>query len=134
MPKPLFSQQRGPVLESRHPGFLALLAWRNTAGKAHWAIGGAFATVVLGTMLGRMELGRHWPVDVTGGLVVGLIALRIITLLHRNPGVQDSRTEVTRLSPANELAGSVARVARSVKTFTGLVRMRRAASDKPLNA
>ncbi len=63
-------------------GFLALLAWRNTEGRTRWLIAGTFGAIVLGTMLGRMELGRHWPVDVTGGLLVGLIALRIVSLLH----------------------------------------------------
>lgn len=64
-------------------GFLALLAWRNTNGWVRWLVAGSFALVVMGTMLGRMELGRHWPVDVTAGLIVGLIALRILSLLHR---------------------------------------------------
>lgn len=81
-------------------GFLALLAWRNTTGRVRWLIAGSFALVVMGTMLGRMELGRHWPVDVTAGLIVGLIALRILSLLHRPASSRPEPARVVEPSAA----------------------------------
>jgi len=33
-------------------------------------------------MLGRIELGKHWPVDTLAGLIAGLIALRIVIAIH----------------------------------------------------
>jgi membrane-associated phospholipid phosphatase len=46
----------------------------------------AFATIVLATMLGRIELGRHWPVDTLAGLLIGLMAVRSLVLAHHFMG------------------------------------------------
>ena len=66
-------------------GFLAYLAWR--AAPARWrpAIVPAYAGLVLATMLGRVELGRHWPVDTVAGALAGLIALRLVVVLDGGP-------------------------------------------------
>lgn len=76
-------------------GFLALLAWRKVGHYrgATAIIVGAFAAIVLGTMLGRVALGRHWPVDVVAGLIVGLVALRILALLHAPGGRGEATPE-----------------------------------------
>ena len=44
------------------------------------AIVAAYAGLVLATMLGRIELGRHWPVDTVAGALAGLIALRLVVV------------------------------------------------------
>jgi membrane-associated phospholipid phosphatase len=44
---------------------------------------GAFALIVVATMFGRIELGRHWLTDTIAGVIVGLIALRLLVALHR---------------------------------------------------
>jgi membrane-associated phospholipid phosphatase len=93
-PSPLFGVEGAGGLESfpsghvqwatSFYGLLAFAAWRAapTASRWRWAILAAYALIVLGTMLGRMELGRHWPVDVLAGALVGLIALRVLVVLH----------------------------------------------------
>ena len=110
-PSPDFGVQGGGGLESfpsghvqwatSFYGFLAILAWRNTHGRVRWLIAAAFATVVAGTMLGRMELGRHWPVDVTAGLLVGLISLRIVWLLHLHGGPRPRTADTVAPTPAS---------------------------------
>ncbi|MGH2559575.1 MAG: phosphatase PAP2 family protein [Thermomicrobiales bacterium] len=59
-------------------GLLAYLAWR--AAPARWrpAVLPIYCAIVLGTMLGRIELGKHWPVDTLAGVLAGLIALRLV--------------------------------------------------------
>ncbi|MEX1103326.1 MAG: phosphatase PAP2 family protein [Dehalococcoidia bacterium] len=91
-PSPVFGVDGGGGLESfpsghvqwatSFYGLLAFAAWRSTTGRWRWAIVAACALIVLGTMLGRMELGRHWPVDVLAGVIAGLIALRVLVVLH----------------------------------------------------
>lgn len=33
-------------------------------------------------MLGRIDLGKHWPIDTIAGVLAGLIAVRLLTMLH----------------------------------------------------
>jgi undecaprenyl-diphosphatase len=66
-------------------GFLAYLVWRVAPARLRFAVLPAYAAVVIGTMLGRIELGRHWPIDTLAGVVVGLIALRLVIVLHAWP-------------------------------------------------
>lgn len=66
-------------------GFLAYLAWRAAPRRLRLAVPPAYAIVVLGTMLGRIELGRHWPVDTLAGVLAGLIALLSVIALHVCP-------------------------------------------------
>ena len=97
-PSPLFGVDGAGGLESfpsghvqwatSFYGLLAFVGWRSTEGPWRWAVAGAYVLVVLGTMLGRMELGRHWPLDTVAGVIAGLIALRIVVMAHaiRLPG------------------------------------------------
>ncbi|MEZ4523317.1 MAG: phosphatase PAP2 family protein [Thermomicrobiales bacterium] len=41
-----------------------------------------YTSVVVLTMLGRIDLGKHWPVDTIAGVLAGLIAARLLTMLH----------------------------------------------------
>ena len=62
-------------------GFVLLLAWRRfDGGHARVALAAGYALVVAGTMIGRIELGRHWPLDTVAGVLAGLMALRIVWL------------------------------------------------------
>jgi undecaprenyl-diphosphatase len=63
-------------------GFLAYLGWRVAPQRLRLPLVLTYATVVLATILGRIELGRHWPLDTLAGVLVGLIALRILVVLH----------------------------------------------------
>jgi membrane-associated phospholipid phosphatase len=76
-------------------GFLAVLAWRAVPGRLRLAVPPIYAAIVLGTMLGRIELGRHWPLDTLGGVLAGLIALRLVVALDGRLRRRD------RLGPAN---------------------------------
>ena len=63
-------------------GFLAFLAWRAVPTRWRPVVPLVYGAMVLATMLGRIELGRHWPVDTLAGALAGLIALRLVVLLH----------------------------------------------------
>jgi undecaprenyl-diphosphatase len=58
-------------------GFLAFVAWREQPWTRRFVVP-AYALIVLFTMLGRIELGRHWPIDTVAGLLVGLLAVRVL--------------------------------------------------------
>jgi membrane-associated phospholipid phosphatase len=34
------------------------------------------------TMLSRIELGKHWPIDTVAGLLVGIIGARLLVMLY----------------------------------------------------
>jgi membrane-associated phospholipid phosphatase len=94
-PSPLFGVEGTGGLESfpsghvewaaSFYGFLAYLAWREAPGRWRFVVPPLYAAVVLATMLGRIELGRHWPVDTFAGVLVGLIALRLVIAAHAWP-------------------------------------------------
>ncbi len=94
-PSPLFGVEGAGGLESfpsghvewavSFYGFLAYLVWRVSPRWWRPAVLLIYTTVVLLTVLGRIELGRHWPVDTLAGALAGLIALRIIVALHAWP-------------------------------------------------
>jgi undecaprenyl-diphosphatase len=96
-PSPLFGVEGAGGLESfpsghvqwavSFYGLLAVLAWRAASARLRIAVIAVYAAVVLATMLGRIELGRHWPLDTFAGLVAGLIALRVIMVLYAWPRV-----------------------------------------------
>ena len=66
-------------------GFLAYLAWRAAPRRLRPAVPLAYVALVLATMLGRIGLGRHWPVDTVAGVLAGLIALRLVVALDAWP-------------------------------------------------
>ena len=53
----------------------SLLAPRLPEGRHRQALAALFVVAVLLTGLSRIYLGRHWPSDVLGGLLVGSVAL-----------------------------------------------------------
>jgi undecaprenyl-diphosphatase len=62
-------------------GFLAYLAWRVAPARLRSVILLTYAGIVVAAMLGRIELGKHWPIDTLAGVLAGLIALRLIIAL-----------------------------------------------------
>ena len=93
-PSPAFGVDGGGGLESFPSGhvqwavsFYGLLTYlmvRNLTDRwQRGAVLGLFALVVVGTMFGRIDLGRHWLTDTVAGVLVGLIALRVLVHLHR---------------------------------------------------
>jgi undecaprenyl-diphosphatase len=62
-------------------GLIAYLLWRTLPVRLRWVVLPIYAAVVLATMLGRIELGRHWPIDTLGGVLAGLLALRLVIFL-----------------------------------------------------
>jgi membrane-associated phospholipid phosphatase len=71
-------------------GFLAYLAWRAAPVRLRIVVPPAYGAIVLGTMLGRIELGRHWPIDTIAGVLAGLIALRLVILAAKRPARLDA--------------------------------------------
>ena len=94
-PSPLFGVEGAGGLESfpsghvewavSFYGFLAYLAWRVAPRWPRLGILALYTTIVLLTVLGRIELGRHWPVDTAAGALAGLLALRVLIALHAWP-------------------------------------------------
>ena len=90
-PSPLFGVDGGGGFESfpsghvqwatSFYGLLAYLAWRAVRGRWRWLVAAAYVTVVAGAVLGRIELGRHWPIDTIAGVLVGALALRTLIAL-----------------------------------------------------
>jgi len=66
-------------------GFVALLAWGFAPERWRPLVLVAYPTLVVAAMLGRIELGKHWPVDTLAGLIAGLIALSVVVALHGWP-------------------------------------------------
>ena len=98
-PSPVFGVEGGGGLESfpsghvewatSFYGFVAYIGWRTLPERFRPWIIATFALIVAGTMLGRVEVGRHWPLDTVGGVLAGLIALRLVVLLDEwRPGWQ----------------------------------------------
>lgn len=90
-PSPLFGVHGAGGMESFPSGhvqwatsFYGLLAYLASRRFPQcWpAFFAAAALVVAATMLSRIELGRHWPIDTVGGLLVGLVSLELLVLLH----------------------------------------------------
>ena len=90
-PSPVFGMEGAGGLESFPSGhvqwsvsfwgFVLLLAWRRIeSGHVRLALAAGYALVVAGTMVGRIELGRHWPLDTVAGVLAGVIALRVVWL------------------------------------------------------
>ena len=103
-PSPAFGVQGAGGLESFPSGhvewaasFYGFLAYVSSSRFPRFRplILTAFAVVVLATMLGRIELGRHWPVDTLAGLLIGLIAVRSLVLAHHFLGVQSAPIAAT---------------------------------------
>lgn len=63
-------------------GLLAYMGWRQSQGRMRYVIVAAYVGIVAFTMLSRIELGRHWPIDTLAGALVGLVALRLLIGLH----------------------------------------------------
>lgn len=97
-PSPAFGVEGGGGMESFPSGhvqwaasFYGLIAYlmlqnaRRNGMRA--AIVGAYVLIVGLTMLGRIELGRHWLTDTVAGVLAGLVAVRILVALHRWPAL-----------------------------------------------
>ena len=62
-------------------GFLAYLLWRIAPDRLRPLVLATYVAVVIGTMLGRISQGRHWPIDTLAGVLAGLVAVRLIIAL-----------------------------------------------------
>ena len=79
-------------------GFLAYLAWQYIRQiPARVAIVAGYAGVVGLTMLSRIELGKHWPIDTVAGLLVGIIGARLLVMLYQWLSGPESRRDPVRI-------------------------------------
>ena len=64
-------------------GFLALAlpAWWSLSPAAKGLLWAASLTLILIAGLGRVALGVHWPSDVAGGYLLGVLYLRVLLVL-----------------------------------------------------
>jgi undecaprenyl-diphosphatase len=105
-PSPLFGVDGGGGLESfpsghvqwatSFYGLLAYLTWRTVRGNWRWLVAAVYAAVVAAAVLGRIELGRHWPIDTLAGVLVGAIALRALIALSQLPARGGRATAIAR--------------------------------------
>ena len=60
---------------------------------AYWLMRGAVALVAVGICWSRIRLGAHWPSDVLGGILWGMVALSLLTALFLPgfPRLQDKQ-------------------------------------------
>ena len=81
----------------------------------------AYAAVVLATMLGRIELGKHWPVDTVGGVLAELIALRLVIALHawRPRSAPVGLADVRATRPTGPLAPNSPTVSTEQRSISG---------------
>ena len=63
-------------------GFVAFVLWRVSPPRLRPLVPASYAALTVAAMLGRVELGKHWPVDTVAGLLAGLIALQIVVAVH----------------------------------------------------
>jgi undecaprenyl-diphosphatase len=109
-PSPVFGVEGAGGLQSFPSGhvewavsFYGLLAYMvaRALPRARGLIIGVYALVVVATALGRIELGRHWPIDTVAGLLSGLIALCVLVIAHRwfERRVQEHRVAPVRVAP-----------------------------------
>jgi undecaprenyl-diphosphatase len=95
-------------------GFLAYFAMVHLpAAWQRWAVFSGWVLLVLTTGFGRISEGRHWPLDVLFGYIVGLGALSGIIWLHsafrhasdaarEEQGSPDTISRVTPTTPVTE--------------------------------
>jgi len=66
-------------------GFVAFVLWRISPVRFRPIVVTLYVLLTVAAMLGRIELGKHWPVDTLAGLLAGLIALSVVVALHDAP-------------------------------------------------
>lgn len=80
--KEVFFERPGPSFPSDHTAFLTaltLIFW--VSGERRLAVGLGILTLI--TMLSRVVTAQHWPLDLVGGLVTGLITVGLVVWLRR---------------------------------------------------
>lgn len=70
---PLINHQADASFPSRHATIMAVVAFSYTYFKSKWA--SLFLILMLLVGLSRIYVGVHYPLDIIGGFVVGLISL-----------------------------------------------------------
>jgi membrane-associated phospholipid phosphatase len=63
-------------------GFLATLLSRGLSRRDRWMVLTVVVILVGATALGRVHLGRHWPLDTLAGALIGLAGLRVMVFIH----------------------------------------------------
>jgi undecaprenyl-diphosphatase len=69
-------------------GYLAILVWYAGAGRMRWAVVLAFALLMFIGGSARVVLGAHWPSEVMGSYLIGLVWAAFLVSLYpgRKPG------------------------------------------------
>lgn len=75
---PLYPFNPDASFPSRHASFIAVIAFSYLYYKSRWAL--AFLTCTIWVGISRIYVGIHYPLDILGGFIVGILSL--IIALH----------------------------------------------------
>lgn len=73
--QPLTDNKPDPSFPSRHATIMAVIAFSYTYFKSKWALLFIILMILIG--ISRIYIGVHYPIDILGGFMVGIISLSL---------------------------------------------------------
>lgn len=83
---PLYTYNPDASFPSRHASFIAVLAFSYIYFKSKWAL--LFLIFMIWVGISRIYVGIHYPLDILGGFIVGIVSL--VIALHLKKLIQIS--------------------------------------------
>lgn len=74
-PRPFGAYEAGASFPSRHISLMAAFAFAYMSLRSKWAL--LFLSLMLWVGIARVYVGVHYPLDIMGGILVGIVSLLI---------------------------------------------------------